>query len=109
MPDGKSWSRCIPGVLEHVTSTLFWLSDDPWAAVEPHLPNNQPGARRVDDRRVISGIIHGLKIGRQWHDRPAAWMSAPGSVTNLQPPCRLVPSDRVNRSNPKGSNDIPGG
>ena len=35
---------------------LFWLSDEAWAAIEPHLPKNQPGARRVDDRRVISGI-----------------------------------------------------
>ena len=42
---------------------LFWLSDAVWAAIEPHLPKNQPGARRVDDRRVISGILHVLKIG----------------------------------------------
>lgn len=33
---------------------LFCLSDEAWAAIEPHLPKNQPGARRVDDRRVIS-------------------------------------------------------
>ncbi|MBB5716776.1 transposase [Sphingomonas aerophila] len=32
---------------------LFWLSDDARAAIEPHLPKTQPGARRVDDRRVI--------------------------------------------------------
>ena len=42
---------------------LFWLSDEAWAAIEPHLPKNQPGARRVDDRRVISGIVHVLKSG----------------------------------------------
>lgn len=24
---------------------LFWLSDEAWAAIEPHLPKNQPGAR----------------------------------------------------------------
>jgi len=30
---------------------LFWLSDEAWAVIEPPLPNNQPGARRVDDRR----------------------------------------------------------
>lgn len=52
-------------------SKLFWLSDGQWAAVEPHLPRNQPGARRVDDRRVISGIIHVLKIGCRWQDCPA--------------------------------------
>ncbi|WP_407946738.1 IS5 family transposase [Pararhizobium mangrovi] len=52
---------------------LFWLSDDAWAAIEPHLPRNQPGARRVDDRRVISGILHVLKVGCRWCDCPAAY------------------------------------
>jgi len=50
---------------------LFWLWDEAWAAIEPHLPKNQPGARRVDDRRVISGIVHVLKVGCRWCDCPA--------------------------------------
>ncbi len=50
---------------------LFWLSDAAWVAIEPHLPKNQPGARRVDDRRVISGILHVLKVGCRWCDCPA--------------------------------------
>ena len=50
---------------------LFWLSDVAWAAIEPHLPKNQPGARRVDDRRVISGILHVLKVGCRWCDCPS--------------------------------------
>lgn len=50
---------------------LFWLSDEAWLAIEPHLPRNQPGARRVDDRRVISGILHVLKVGCRWCDCPA--------------------------------------
>lgn len=50
---------------------LFWLSDEAWDAIEPHLPKNQPGARRVDDRRVISGIFHVLKSGCRWSDCPA--------------------------------------
>jgi transposase len=45
---------------------LFWLSDE---AFEPHLPRNQPGARRGDDRRVISDILHVLKVGC-WCDCP---------------------------------------
>lgn len=49
---------------------LFWLGDEAWAAIEPHLPRNQPGARRVDDRRVISGILHVLKAGCRWRDCP---------------------------------------
>jgi transposase len=49
---------------------LFWLDDEAWKAIEPHLPSNQPGARRVDDRRIISGIIHVLKSGCRWKDCP---------------------------------------
>lgn len=51
----------------------FWLSDEAWAAIAPLLPTNQPGARRVDDRRVISGIIHVLKSGCRWKDCPAIY------------------------------------
>ena len=51
-------------------SAGFWLSDRAWAAIEPLLPKNQPGARRVDDRRVISGIVHVLKSGCRWCDCP---------------------------------------
>ena len=53
-----------------MSRSLFWLSDEAWAAIEPHLPKNQPGARRVDDRRVISGIIHMLKCVGRWQDCP---------------------------------------
>jgi len=51
-------------------SNLFWLDDEAWAAIEAHLAKNQPGTRRVDDRRVISGIIHVLKSGCRWCDCP---------------------------------------
>lgn len=54
-------------------SRLFWLDDEAWAAIEPHLPKNQPGARRVDDRRVISGMLHVLKTGCRWQDCPAEY------------------------------------
>ena len=52
---------------------LYWLPDEAWAATEPHLPTNQPGARRVDDRRVISGILHVLKVGCRWCDCPVEY------------------------------------
>ena len=60
---------------------LFWLSDEEWATMEPHLPKNQSGARRVDDRRVISGIIHVLKVGCRWCDCPADY-GPPTTVYN---------------------------
>ena len=49
---------------------LYWLSDEAWAAIEPHLPRGKPGKPRVDDRRVISGILHILKTGGRWRDVP---------------------------------------
>jgi len=52
---------------------LFWLSDEQWAAIEPFMPKNQPGARRKDDGRIISGIFHVLKTGCRWQDCPAEY------------------------------------
>jgi len=52
---------------------VFWLSDEAWSAIEPLLPSNQPGARRVDDRRIISGIIHVLQSGCRWRDCPSEY------------------------------------
>jgi transposase len=49
----------------------FWLSEAQWGTIEPLLPRNQPGARRTDDRRVISGIVHVLKTGCRWQDCPS--------------------------------------
>jgi transposase len=51
----------------------FWLSDAQWLVIEPLLPKNQPGARRVDDRRVLSGIVHVLKAGCRWQDCPEVY------------------------------------
>ena len=49
---------------------VFWLDDAAWSVVEPLLPRNQPGPRRVDDRRIISGIVHVLRSGCPWRDCP---------------------------------------
>jgi transposase len=51
----------------------FWLSDEQFATIAPHLPSNTRGKPRVDDRRVISGIIHVLKSGGRWVDAPAVY------------------------------------
>ena len=34
------------------------------------LPNDTRGMPRVDDRRVLSGIVHALKSGGRWGDCP---------------------------------------
>ena len=51
----------------------YWLSDEAWASIEPHLPKVYAGARRKDDRRIISGIIHVLRSGCRWKDCPAVY------------------------------------
>ena len=49
---------------------LFWFSDAQWARIEPLLPTNTRGLERVDDGRVLSGIVHALKSGGRWGDCP---------------------------------------
>lgn len=49
-------------------SGFFWFSDAQWARIEPLLPNDVRGKKRVDDRRVLSGIVHALRCGGRWTD-----------------------------------------
>ena len=49
---------------------LYWLSDAEWKRLEPLLPRGRRGAHRVDDRRVVSGIVHMLRSGARWRDCP---------------------------------------
>jgi transposase len=51
----------------------FWLTEVQFARLEPFLPTDTRGKLRVDDRRVISGIIHVLKSGGRWVDAPAVY------------------------------------
>ena len=52
---------------------FFWFSDKQWSRIAPLLPVNGKGARRVDDRRVLSGIVHALQSGGRWGDRPPVY------------------------------------
>jgi transposase len=51
----------------------YWLSDYEFDRIAPFLPNKSRGVARVDDRRVISGIIHVLQSGCRWSDAPEAY------------------------------------
>ncbi len=37
-----------------------WLDEKQFLRLEPFLPSDTRGVSRVDDRRVISGIVHVL-------------------------------------------------
>jgi transposase len=49
----------------------FWLSDAQFARLQPLLPNKVRGVPRVDNRKVISGIIDVIRYGLMWRDAPA--------------------------------------
>ena len=49
---------------------FFWFSDAQWERIAPLLPMDVRGMDRVDDRRVLSGIVHALKHGGRWADCP---------------------------------------
>ncbi|MBR1138934.1 MAG: IS5 family transposase [Bradyrhizobium sp.] len=51
----------------------FWLSEEQFERLRPLLPSKVRGVARVDDRRVISGIIHVVTSGGRWVDAPACY------------------------------------
>ena len=50
-------------------SDLFWLSEAQMRRIEPYFPLSH-GVPRVDDRRVVSGIIFVTRNGLRWRDAP---------------------------------------
>lgn len=48
---------------------LFWLSVEQMERLQPYFPKSH-GKPRVDDRRVLSGIIYVQKHGLRWKDAP---------------------------------------
>ena len=53
-------------------SDLLLLSRAQMARIEPFFPVSR-GLRRVDDRRVISGIVYVIRHGLQWKDAPRGY------------------------------------
>ncbi len=53
-------------------SDHFWLSEEQLARIQPYFPRSH-GVPRVDDRKVISGIIHVIRNGLRWRDAPAVY------------------------------------
>lgn len=43
-----------------MSDALFWLTEEQFLLLRSYLPANTRGKARVDDQRVISGIIHVL-------------------------------------------------
>lgn len=50
-------------------SDLYWLTDEHMARLQPYFPKSH-GRKRVDDRRVLSGIIFVNRNRLRWRDAP---------------------------------------
>ena len=50
-------------------SNLFWLTEAQMARLEPYFPKSH-GKPRVNDQRVLSGIIFVNRNGLRWRDAP---------------------------------------
>ena len=53
-------------------SDVFMLSERQMERIEPFFPLAH-GVPRVDDRRVLSGIVYVIRNGLQWKDAPKAY------------------------------------
>ena len=54
--------------------TIWRVSDELWAQIEPILAQYDPpkatGRKRIDQRRALDGIIYHLRSGVQWNQLP---------------------------------------
>jgi hypothetical protein len=96
-----------------VRRNLFWLSDEQWKRIKPHLPTDVRGVERADDRRVISGIVHVLKSGCRWCDCPPEYGPpttiynrfvrwAPSRIRTSARPMALLPAPAASIRNAPG-------
>jgi putative transposase len=53
-------------------SDLIWLSEAQMRRIAPYFPLSH-GIPRVNDRRIVSGIIFVIRNGLRWRDAPAAY------------------------------------
>ncbi len=64
-------------------SDLFWLSDEQMARLEPYFPKSH-GKPRVDDRRVLSGIIFINRNELRWRDGEGMNANGPRECPNKE-------------------------
>jgi len=53
-----------------MTRRRYELTDREWVIIEPLLPNKPRGVPRVDDRRVLNGILWRFRTGSPWAEIP---------------------------------------
>ena len=73
---------------------LFLLSDRQMAMISPFFPLPH-GVPRVDDRRVVSGIVYVIRNGLQWKDAPKGYGPAKTLYNRFIRWSRLGVFDRI--------------
>ena len=58
-----------PELTGEMMSNLFWLTEEQMERLKPFFPKSH-GKPRVDDRRVLSGIVFINRNGLRWCDAP---------------------------------------
>ncbi len=53
-----------------MTRRRYELTDREWSIIAPLLPNKPRGVPRVDDRRVLNGILWRFRTGSPWAEIP---------------------------------------
>ena len=53
-----------------MTRRRYELTDREWVIIAPLLPNKPRGVPRVDDRRVLNGILWRFRTGSPWAEIP---------------------------------------
>ena len=61
------------------------MRDFEWDFIKKLLPNKSRGVKRVDDRRVINGILYALRTGIPWRDMPFSTARGQRSITERVP------------------------
>ena len=59
----------LPRTKKGLMSNLYWLSEAQMERLWPYFPKSH-GVPRVDDRRVLSGIVFIKRNGLRWRDAP---------------------------------------
>lgn len=72
-------------------SDLWMLNEEQMCRIEPFFPLSHR-ITKVDDRRIVSGVISVIKHGLMWRDAPQGLWSA---LDHLQPLHPLEPPGRV--------------
>lgn len=51
----------------------FYINDEAWAKLKPLLPLMKRGRKRINDRKIISGIVYVQRKGLEWQEAPAIY------------------------------------